>query len=212
MRGEKMDARVKLVDAGIRLFARKGPHGVSTRELAQEAGVNMAGIAYHFGGKDKLHIACARHIAGTVRAGIEDEIGKLPADLSPVARLERTLASIARFMLANPRSASFARFVLREQMDPSPAFDVFFTNLMEPLHKRICALWADASGDDPEAPATKVRVFGLLSQIFIFRLAEAGISRRMEWRTLGPAEIGLVIANVKQTCAALLASSRETSP
>src|SRR5690349_19149510 len=122
-------ARDKLIEAGIKLFARKGPHGVSTRELAQEAGVNMAGIAYHFGGKDQLHIACAQFIAATVRAGVAEEMAKLPVDLSPAARLDATLAGIAKFLLANPRTAAFARFVLREQMDPSPAFAVFYAEV-----------------------------------------------------------------------------------
>ncbi|CAN5384178.1 CerR family C-terminal domain-containing protein [soil metagenome] len=205
------DARGKLIEAGIKLFARKGPHGVSTRELALDAGVNIAGIAYHFGGKENLHIACAEFIADTVRSGVEAQMEKLPPGLSSVERLEATLAGIAQFLLANPKTASFARFVLREQMDPSPAFDVFFSKVMEPLHKRLCQLWADASGDDPAASETKIRVFGLLSQIFVFRLAEAGISRRMAWRTIGPAELALIIANVKHTCAALLAA-KESSP
>lgn len=141
------------------------------------------------------------------------EIDRLPRDLSPAARLEATLAGIAQFMLASPETRAFARFVLREQMDPSPAFDVFFGTVMEPLHKRICGLWAQASGDDPEAPETRIKVFGLLSQIFIYRLAEEGISRRMAWHSIGPAEVALIIDNVRRSCAALLAAcAREIRP
>lgn len=203
------DTRQKLIDAGITLFGRKGRDGVSTRELARAAGVNIAGIAYHFGGKDRLHVACAEHIATTVRTGIGRRLYGMPEGLPPAERLGETLAAVAEFMLATPETAAFARFVLREQMDPSPAFEVLFSTVMEPMHARLCLMWSEASGEDPEAPATKLRVFGLLSQIFMFRLAEAGILRRLDWRGLGPAELALIIANVKATCAALLASRRQ---
>lgn len=203
------DSRQKLIDAAIRLFGQKGRDGVSTREIATAAGVNIAGIAYHFGGKDQLHVACAEYIAGTVRKGIAGRLENLPPTLPPAERLEKTLAGIAQFMLASFETASFARFVLREQMDPSPAFDIFFSTVMEPMHRHICTLWCDASGDDPDTPETKIRVFGLLSQIFIFRLAEAGILRRMGWHGIGAIELALIIANVKNSCAALLASRHE---
>jgi len=37
-----------------RLFADKGFHGTSVRDIAQEADVNIAMISYYFGSKDKL--------------------------------------------------------------------------------------------------------------------------------------------------------------
>ncbi|MBN9445309.1 MAG: TetR family transcriptional regulator, partial [Bosea sp.] len=46
--------RQALIRAGLDLFGRNGFDATSTREIAQAAGVNSAGIAYHFGGKDGL--------------------------------------------------------------------------------------------------------------------------------------------------------------
>lgn len=60
--------RKKLLQAGTRLFAEHGFRAVSTRDIAQEAGVNAALISYHFGGKDGIFEevvrACAsEHVA-----------------------------------------------------------------------------------------------------------------------------------------------------
>lgn len=44
-----------IIDSSVRLFATKGYTGVSVRELAKEAGVNIALISYYFGGKEKLY-------------------------------------------------------------------------------------------------------------------------------------------------------------
>lgn len=51
------ETRAALILAGARLFATHGFHGVSVRKLTKEAGVNLATISYHFGGKAGLYEA-----------------------------------------------------------------------------------------------------------------------------------------------------------
>ena len=57
-----------MLRAGLRLFGRKGYEGTSTRELAALAKANIGSIAYHFGGKEGLHLACADFIVETIQA------------------------------------------------------------------------------------------------------------------------------------------------
>jgi AcrR family transcriptional regulator len=47
----RSDARQRIYDAAIDLFARKGYNGVGVRELARTAGVQLSMIDYYFGGK-----------------------------------------------------------------------------------------------------------------------------------------------------------------
>ena len=51
------DTQTKLLEAATLLFAQKGFSAVSTRELAEAAGVNIAAISYHFRGKEGLYQA-----------------------------------------------------------------------------------------------------------------------------------------------------------
>lgn len=51
------ETRANLIHVGARLFAQNGYHGVSMRTLAAEAGVNLATVGYHFGGKAGLYEA-----------------------------------------------------------------------------------------------------------------------------------------------------------
>jgi AcrR family transcriptional regulator len=44
------------------LFAERGLHGVSVRELAKAAGTNVSMISYHFGGKLGLYEAVLRQV------------------------------------------------------------------------------------------------------------------------------------------------------
>lgn len=48
------DKREAMLDVAEKLFADKGFDGVSTREIAKEANLNIAMIAYYFGSKEEL--------------------------------------------------------------------------------------------------------------------------------------------------------------
>jgi TetR/AcrR family transcriptional regulator, regulator of cefoperazone and chloramphenicol sensitivity len=185
--------RQKLVAAAIRSFGQKGYDGASIREIAEAAHVNIAGIAYHFGGKEQLYRACLQHITETIRSGLgEAEPADSPESMSPVqARqaLKDRLLAMAEFILATPNAASFVRMVVREQMDPSPAFSILYAEFMEPVHRRLCALWSMITGDEAESEATKLAVFSLLGQILVFRIARAGALKRMGWSDIGAREL-----------------------
>jgi AcrR family transcriptional regulator len=187
------DTRGKLLAAAIESFGHRGFDAASIRAIAAAAGANIAGIAYHFGGKDQLYRACLEHIADRMRQGLSQNLSDPGgAGLSPVeARraLTETLFAITHFILATPEVASFVRIVVREQMDPSPAFDILYDRIMEPLHRRLCALWSMAAGGDPESESTKIAVFSLLGQVLLFRIARAGAMRRMGWRDIGEHEL-----------------------
>jgi AcrR family transcriptional regulator len=184
--------RQKLNAAAIRSFGQKGYDGASIREIAEAAQVNIAGIAYHFGGKEQLYRACLQHITETIRSGIGEAQPAQVESLTPAqARqlLKDRLLAMAEFILATPNAASFVRMVVREQMDPSPAFSILYAEFMEPLHRRLCALWSRTTGDEAESETSKLAVFSLLGQILVFRIARAGALKRMGWSDIGAREL-----------------------
>jgi AcrR family transcriptional regulator len=61
----KRTTKDKLMDAAEKLFARRGIHGTSLRDITGEAGVDLALVNYHFGNKKKL-LACVIERRGNV--------------------------------------------------------------------------------------------------------------------------------------------------
>lgn len=49
-----VETRTRLLDVAEKLFAERGFHGVSLREIVSAAGVNVAAAHYHFGSKEEL--------------------------------------------------------------------------------------------------------------------------------------------------------------
>lgn len=59
------DTRTRLIEEAERLFAERGVHAVSLREIAAAAGQrNTSAVAYHFGTKEALVTAIYRHRLG----------------------------------------------------------------------------------------------------------------------------------------------------
>ncbi|AEW60350.1 putative DNA-binding transcriptional regulator [Klebsiella pneumoniae subsp. pneumoniae HS11286] len=55
-------AKNQLIAAAIAQFGEYGQHA-TTRDIAAQAGQNIAAITYYFGSKDDLYLACAQWIA-----------------------------------------------------------------------------------------------------------------------------------------------------
>ncbi len=59
----KIDSKQSLLLAAKKVFAEKGFEGATVKDLADEAGVNVSLISYHFGGKDGIYRACVLQFA-----------------------------------------------------------------------------------------------------------------------------------------------------
>lgn len=69
------DKREHILVVAEELFAEKGFDGTSVRDIAQQAGVNLAMISYYFGSKEKLLESLIEFRAGYVY-GILEELNK----------------------------------------------------------------------------------------------------------------------------------------
>lgn len=192
VRDRGAETRAQLIETALDVFGELGFDGASTRLIAGKAGVNLAAIAYHFGGKEALHVAVARHIADEIAANIGPALATAatPEGLaSPdVARetILRVLGSFIDVILGKADAARWARFVIREQMQPSAAFEVLY-EFLGGAQAMATRAFAAALGK-PESREIRLRVFAIIGQVMFFRVAQAVVLRRMEWKAIDDAE------------------------
>ena len=212
-RADSERTRAALIDAALGLFGEKGFAATSTREIASLASANIASIAYHFGGKEGLRDACAGHIVATVQSLAGPVLAAIPApadEAGAEAQLRAAMERMTGFLLAGEEAGPIVQFILREMQHPGPAFDILYAGLVEKVHRRLCAVWAAASGDDAESDATKIAVFTMIGQTVYFRIAREAVLRRMGWREIGAAEAGLITATVLDNALAALAARKKS--
>lgn len=208
--------RAALIRAALKLFGRQGFEGTSTREIAALAKANIGSIAYHFGGKEGLRAACANHIVETIGgiagAAMAETAGGAQGEDAARARLNTVLEAMVGFIVARPEAGEFVQFVLRELSQPSEALDIIYDGVFEPVHRRLCRIWAEASGEDAESERTRITIFTLIGQVVYFRIAQAAVMRRMDWDKVGPAEATDIIAVVRSNIDAILSARKEAKP
>lgn len=185
--------RAALIRAGLKLFGQKGFDGTSTREIAAAANANIASIAYHFGGKEGLRLACAGFIVETMQeiagAAIAVEAGQGVLDeAAATARIDAIVQRMVDFIVSQPAADEIVQFVLRELAHPSEALDAIYSGVFEPVHRRLCAIWAAATGAEAESEETRLRIFSVIGQLVYFRIGREAVLRRMGWQTIGPDE------------------------
>ncbi|QFG24159.1 TetR/AcrR family transcriptional regulator [Actinomadura sp. WMMB 499] len=71
--------RERILDVATRLFAALGYDGTSTRLIAEAAGLNIATVAYHVGGKRDLYLAVMERAHQAERTALEDAVRDLRA-------------------------------------------------------------------------------------------------------------------------------------
>jgi AcrR family transcriptional regulator len=142
-------AKERILDAAERLFAQRGFHGVSLRDIAQDARVDVALISYHLGGKRELFTAVFERRAGVLnRERLELLEAVRRAALPGVPTIEAVVNAftqplVERAARGGPGWKSY--FALVAWVNNSPEFaPLMMTRHFDPLVERFIAVLREA--------------------------------------------------------------------
>jgi AcrR family transcriptional regulator len=98
---KKAHARDALLEAAKQLFIAKGYEAVSTREIAELAGVNLGAIQYHFGSKAKLFVESVRVLMQGGRCLEAEEAlqGECATQMDAAVKLCTFIEAFLRYLL-----------------------------------------------------------------------------------------------------------------
>ena len=208
-------AAARLLEAAIEQFGRYGLDGASTRAIAAAAATPMSQITYHFGGKEGLYVAAARHIARefAARIGGTTSAWHRPKETAadPAAEIVALLDRYTQVLLS-PESASWAPFIMREQMNPTQAFEILYSDAMGRLIDRAAAWIADVSHGRCNRIEARVRIIAIIGQALVFRLGRSTVLRATGWDDLGNREAAAIRKVVRKHTAAVLADLATGKP
>lgn len=196
--------RAALLMAGIRLFGTKGFEATSTREIASAADANIASIAYHFGGKEGLRVACAEMVGTRVQAVVGPALSAIDPKGDPAAAqaaFERVIMGVTDFMLGQVEARDIASFLVREIGAPGAVFDKVYADFILPVHRSLCELLGLATGQDPESDLIRLGTFSIAGQVVYFRIGHTVVAKRMDWKAMGGPEVeaikAVILGNIR---------------
>lgn len=206
------ETRAQLIEAALEIFGRLGYEGATTRQIAKAADANLAAIVYHFGSKEALHLAVAEHVAKSILARIGPTLATIStpeATATPEAAraaLHSLVGTMIEVLLGTEEAELWARFIVREQLQPTAAFDVIY-GFME--HAMSTALHiATVILDTPENDEIRLRTLTLLGQVLVFRVAQTLVLRRMKWTAIGDTERAAIKQVILQNLDAILEGTK----
>ncbi|WP_225206529.1 TetR/AcrR family transcriptional regulator [Novosphingobium huizhouense] len=170
---EPETTRQRILRVGMACFAQEGFAGATTRMIASAAGVTLPVIAYHFGNKDGLHLACAEEIveqhrrrllpvAAAARCAADD--GSLTADQARIW-LEKILATLVAAITADDEQRLATDFVLRELSEQGPGYHLLYEELWKPGMELVAELIAIARGRSATVEGDRVGAMMLLASL-----------------------------------------------
>jgi len=199
--------REALILAALEVFGRNGYDAASTRAIAEAAGVNQALIGYHFGGKHGLYLGVFEHIVARMRrhlapaaAAVQRALADVPGE--EAGRRAFALQMILRVfdsfidMIGEGEAAGWVRLIIREQQEPTEAFQLLWDGMLARMMELLNRLVAMASGLDESSDACRIRSLMLLGQVLMVHIARASTTRHLGRAFSGPDDL----ATFKEQC------------
>jgi len=149
------DVKAKILGAAKKLFARNGFEGTTVRQICEEAGVALALVSYHFGGKEKVFYALFESSIPNYATAIytlQDPEADFSHFIHEFVRLRQTEPELINLLqqeiiMQSPRMEKLQAYVytlwkqLRNILEAGRAKGCFqFTSLKQTLHFIIGAL------------------------------------------------------------------------
>ncbi|GAA4991372.1 TetR/AcrR family transcriptional regulator [Kitasatospora paranensis] len=146
-------SRERIFAAATRLFAAHGHDGTTTRQIAAEAGLNLATVNYHVGGKTELYREVMRRAHEAEQAALTGALAEFrsTAATSPTAAVAGLLDRYLDFCIAQPHVPSlWMRRWLADAAEVSELEATYARPLIESVREAVAAALspAEPSGRD----------------------------------------------------------------
>ena len=146
---QKPNTRTLLLEASQELFSSRGYSAVSTRQIADKAGVNLGAIQYYFGSKSGLFIETVHHLISTNCEGLSS-LGLGTPALSRIEAAGNICSFIFLFTkeMCNPQGHDLNRIMHREILTTTPdnmelieaLLSLVVDEFWAPIDRELCAL------------------------------------------------------------------------
>lgn len=132
---EIVDPAGRLIAAAVPVFAQRGFDRATLREIAKEAGVNVAAVSYYFGDKMGLY----RAVIEDIRDSRQRQFPVPTAgDAPPREMLRRIIRTLLSRMLAGDERGFEAMLLMREMQSPTAVLGVLVREYFRPTFDVLC--------------------------------------------------------------------------
>ncbi len=128
-----MDTKEKIINAAAREFAERGYLRTTMRNISKRAGINHAGINYHFSTKEHLYLEVVSYLfEKTAEFDAPRRENLDSVETWKTAIMEHVLMIITNISRPNKLMRWKHNIIFREMVEPSKMLPVFFEKFIKP--------------------------------------------------------------------------------
>ncbi|MFA5630218.1 MAG: TetR/AcrR family transcriptional regulator [Porticoccaceae bacterium] len=169
------DARERILESAVKIFADNGFNGASTRAIAGAAGVHQPAIAYHFKNKDELWKCAVSSVWNDFMAALNEKMATMPEDA------DRTYEFVKFYLRYNAEVPETIIFVIQESARSDERSQWFIHNLLSPqagklYHAMTGREWPERGSEESLRAISMLSLLTGSTRIFFQRAAAAEAS------------------------------------
>lgn len=174
MAQEQDETQRRILMVAAPLFAERGFHGVTVRDIVGAAGVNLAAVNYYFGGKEGLYLAVLEH-----HALLALERYPLPESGrgDPEARFAAFVGGFLHRLLDPASPSLIARLMAREIASPTVALERVVDLFTRPQMAHLMGVLAELTGRGPQDPVLRACLRSVVGQCLFYHLARPVLAK-----------------------------------
>jgi len=169
----------RILNEAETLFAQKGYHGVTVREITEAANCNLASVNYHFGNKWNLYLAVF-HFRWLPRAkSLHDAVVKDLEKNDFPSRSDVVKALAHAFLegpLAEEERTRHSLLIFRELTQPTEAFELIAKEAVLPLFQLVSDSLRPVMPAELDEKRLKLNIFSIFAMVIYFNFARAAIT------------------------------------
>jgi AcrR family transcriptional regulator len=159
-------SRARLLDAAAEVFAERGYHAATVREICLSAGANIASVNYYFRDKLGLYTEVLRRAAASVGHGAVRTI--FERDMPPEQALRAVIKAMIAGLYGRDRPTMPFRIMRHELLQPTPALSLVVEEIVRPNYASLRATIGGLLGLPPDHDTTRLCAHSILGQILFY--------------------------------------------
>lgn len=177
---ENKTTRDRLLKSAEKLFAQKGYHAVSIREITKASNCNLAAINYHFGNKKNLYLDVFRSQwlsrAQRIHESFMQNLGNRNDNASPAEIIHALAEAFIKGPLTDEERLCHFQLVMREMARPTEAFEMVAHEIMHPFFKSLGNLLQPYLPENIDEEQLLLTILSFFSMIIYFNFARVPVS------------------------------------
>jgi AcrR family transcriptional regulator len=205
--------------AAERLFAARGYHGVSIRDIANEAGVQFALISYYYGNKVELYHHIFEQRSGYIKQRMEllARIMENSGSRTVLVDIIEAFVGPVLTLAQSVDGSNFLRLISRGMTEQLTEDEKVIHELFDPLaHAFIDALAAvlPQASRGTVAWCYQFALGSLLHHVTDMRIERLsrGANRRDDFATSQPLLVKFIVSGIRGVCGAVPAAAKQAAP